>query len=61
MIKDATDDKVFGVAQSISRKMWMERPYETRAALGLAQEFYLAALVGRLLSSRGIVAVGVNS
>lgn len=61
MIKDATGHKVFGVAQSISRKKWIERPYEPRAALGLAQQFNLPALMGRLLSSRGIDAEGVNS
>ena len=41
--------------------MWMERPYESRAALGLAQQFNLPSLVGRLLSSRGIDAEEVNS
>ena len=61
MIKDATGHKVFGVDQSISRKKWIERPYEPRAALGLAQQFDLPALMGRLLSSRGIDAEGVNS
>ena len=61
MIKDATGHKVLGVAQSISRKKWIERPYEPRAALGLAQQFNLPALMGRLLSSRGIDAEGVNS
>ncbi|MDC0190483.1 single-stranded-DNA-specific exonuclease RecJ [Rhodospirillales bacterium] len=53
--------KVFGVSQSISRKKWIERPYEPRVALGLAQQFNLPALMGRLLSSRGIDAEGVNS
>lgn len=61
MTKDATGHKVFGVAQSISGKKWFERPYETRAALGLAQQFNLPALMGRLLSSRGVDAEGVNS
>ena len=60
-MQDATGHKVLGVDQSISGNKWLERPYDPRTALGLAQQFNLSAVMGRLLSSRGIDAEGVNA
>jgi len=57
----STDQPVFGVEASFSGKRWLQRPYDERAALGLAQQHDLPEIVGRLISARGIGADEVSA
>ena len=61
MVTGAIAQSVFGIENSFSGKRWLERPYEPREAMGLAQQFDFPEIIGRLLSSRGIAADGVQA
>ena len=52
---------VLGVNTSFSGKRWLQRPYDARFALGLAQQHDLPEIVARLISARGIGSHEVGS
>ena len=61
MAPNTSDPLVLGVNASFSGKRWLQRPYDARLALGLAQQHDLPEIVGRLISARGIGSDGVAS
>ena len=54
MALDSTDPSVLGVDASFTGKRWLQRPCDSRIALGLAQQHELPEIVGRLIAARGI-------
>ncbi len=47
-------DIVLGVERSVSGKRWLFRPFDTRAALAMAQRLAVPEIVGRVLAGRGV-------
>ena len=61
MSPELLDLTFLGVDASFSGKRWLQRPYDGRIALGLAQQHGLPEIVGRLISARGIRSEEVNA
>ncbi len=49
-----TEDAVFGVARSVTGKLWRMRPAEPRMAEAIAQALGVPEIVGRVLAGRGV-------
>ncbi len=54
MDRDTPADLILGVEHSVSGKRWLARPFDSRAALTMAQRLDVPELVGRVLAGRGV-------
>lgn len=48
------EETVLGIAQSVSSKRWVQRTFDERMALTLAQRMGLSALTAQVLAARGV-------